>query len=168
VPFKATLHRAFGRTAEPQILFPLIAGFLLTAIWGTTLGVLKVRHADAEHTAAISSRELLGTYEAQVVRALREIDQTLNLVKFWPERQAGHHTLADLKEKGLLPPDLIFTVSIADKNGTSWRALAHRDNRASPIRTPFASNISRGPFFIGQLPRGPMGDAKLRVQPPVE
>src|SRR5580658_6587026 len=117
-PLKDAFRRRLGRVTEPQILFPLIAVFLLTVVWGTTLSVLRVRHADAEHAAAVSSRELLGTYEAQVVRALREIDQTLNLVKFWPDRQAAHRTLAELKEKGLLPPDLIFTVSIADGSGT--------------------------------------------------
>src|SRR5580698_8250856 len=102
---------------EPQILFPLIAVLLLAAIWGTTLAVIRVRHADAEHTAAVSSRELLGTYEAQVVRAMREIDQALNIVEFWPERGLGRHTIADLKDKGLLPADLLFTVSIADVKG---------------------------------------------------
>jgi hypothetical protein len=65
-----------GRATEPQVLFLLIAVFLLTVIWASTLGVLQVRHADAEHAAAVSSRELLGTYEARVVRALREINQT--------------------------------------------------------------------------------------------
>jgi diguanylate cyclase (GGDEF)-like protein len=161
VPFKATLHRAFGRTAEPQILFPLIAGFLLTAIWGTTLGVLRVRHVDAEHTAAISSRELLGTYEAQVVRALREIDQTLNLVKFWPDRQAGHRTLAELKEKGLLPPDLIFTVGIADKNGTIVESTRPLGKQNIAGQDTFRMQREKDAFLIGQLPRDAMGDAKL-------
>src|ERR1700733_14230232 len=126
---KDALHRRLGRVTEPQILFPLIAVFLLSVIWGTTLSVLKVRRADAEHAAAVSSRELLGTYEAQVVRALGEIDQTLNLVRFWPERVSGGHTLADLKRRGLLPPDLLFTVSIADATGVireSTRALRER------------------------------------------
>jgi EAL domain-containing protein (putative c-di-GMP-specific phosphodiesterase class I) len=74
-----------SRITEPQVLFPLVAVLLLAAIWSTTLGVIRVQHAAAEHAAAVSSRELLGTYEAQVVRALREIDQALNLVKYWYE-----------------------------------------------------------------------------------
>src|ERR1700733_9633369 len=106
--FKGALRRSMGRATEPQILFPLIAVFLLSVIWVTAWGVIKVKTSDAEHAAAASSRELLGTYEAQVVRALREIDLTLSLIKFWPERDAGRHTLADLKDKGLLPPDLLF------------------------------------------------------------
>src|SRR3984957_17587520 len=105
-------HRRLGRAVEPQILFPLIAVSLLAGIWGTTLSLLKVRRADAEHAAAVSSRELLGTYEAQVVRALGEIDEALNLVKLWTDRDDGRHTLAQLKDKGLLPPDLLFNVSI--------------------------------------------------------
>jgi diguanylate cyclase (GGDEF)-like protein len=162
VPFKDAFHQRLGRVTEPQILFPLIAVFLLTVIWGTTLSVLKVWHADAEHAAAVSSRELLGTYEAQVVRALGEIDQTLNLVKFWPERLAGGHTLADLKRLGLLPPDLLFTVSIADAQG-----VVQESTRATRLRTlsdqdAFRRQRDSDVFFIGQLPRGPTGDAQLQ------
>jgi diguanylate cyclase (GGDEF)-like protein len=161
VRFKNAFQRVIGRAAEPQILFPLIAGFLLTVIWGTTLGVLKVRHVDAEHTAAVSSRELLGTYEAQVVRALREIDQTLNLVKYWPDRRAGHRTLAELKEKGLLLPDLIFTVSIADANGTIVESSRPIGEENIAEQDTFRMQREKDAFFIGQLPRGATGDSKL-------
>src|SRR3984957_19619118 len=94
-------HRRLGRAVEPQILFPLIAVSLLAGIWGTTLNLLKVRRADAEHAAAVSSRELLGTYEAQVVRALGQIDEALNLVKFWHNRDVGSHRLPGLKGQGM-------------------------------------------------------------------
>jgi diguanylate cyclase (GGDEF)-like protein len=159
---KDTFHRRLGRATEPQILFPLIAVALLTVIWATTSSVLKVRHADAEHAAATSSRELLGTYEAQVVRALGEIDQTLNLVKFWPGRVAGGHTLADLKRMGLLPPDLLFTVNMADRDGIiqeSTRTIGQPSIADEDVfRQPRDSDI----FFIGQLPRGSTGDAQLQ------
>jgi diguanylate cyclase (GGDEF)-like protein len=147
---------------EPQILFPLIAVLLLTVIWGTTLGILKVRHADAEHTAAVSSRELLGTYEAQVVRALGDIDQALDLVKFWPGRHEGGHTLADLKDKGLLPPDLIFTVSIADVKGTLVESTRPGGQQNVADQDTFRKQRDGEAFFVGQLPRGPTGEAKLQ------
>ena len=162
MPFKDAFHRRLGRVTEPQILFPLITVFLLAVIWGTTLNVLKVRHADAEHAAAVSSRELLGTYEAQVVRALREIDQTLNLVKFWPARLVGGHTLADLKRKGLLPPDLLFTVSIADAKGVIQESTRAIQQRNITDQDAFRKQRDSDVFFIGQLPRGPTGEAKLQ------
>ena len=162
MPFKDAFGRSVSRAMEPQILFPLIAVLLLTAIWGTTLAVIRVRHSDAEHTAAVSSRELLGTYEAQVVRAMREIDQALNIVEFWPERGLGRHTIADLKDKGLLPADLLFTVSIADVKGViveSTRATG-RQNVAGP--DTFRKPRDGDAFFVEQLPRGPTGSAKLQ------
>ena len=162
MPLKDAFHRRLGRATEPQILFPLIAVFLLSVMWGTTLSVLKVRHADAEHAAAVSSRELLGTYEAQVVRALGEIDQTLNLVKFWPEHVAGGHTLADLKHKGLLPPDLLFTVSIADAEGVIQESTRAIRERSIADRGAFLSQRDGDVFFIGQIPRGPTGEAQLQ------
>jgi diguanylate cyclase (GGDEF)-like protein/PAS domain S-box-containing protein len=103
--------------AEPYVLFPLIALVLLGVVWGATLSFIRVERAAAERTAVTSADEVADTYEAQVVRAFREIDQTLKLVKFAYESKAGRVDLAGLKAKGLLPPDLLFVVSIADADG---------------------------------------------------
>jgi diguanylate cyclase (GGDEF)-like protein len=156
------IHRRLSRATEPQILFPLIAVFLLSAIWGTTWEVLKVRRADAEHAAAVSSRELLSTYEAQVVRALGEIDDALNLVKYWPDRNVNRHTLTDLKEKGLLPPDLLFTVSIADAQGAIVESTRPTELTSVVNEDTYRKQLDSDVFFIGQLPRGPIANAKLQ------
>jgi diguanylate cyclase (GGDEF)-like protein/PAS domain S-box-containing protein len=79
--------------------------------------MIQVERASASRAAASSSLELAETYEAQVVRALREIDQTLKFVKFAHDRDGGRIDLADLKAKGLLLPDLLFIVSVADAEG---------------------------------------------------
>jgi diguanylate cyclase (GGDEF)-like protein len=162
VPFKDAFNRSVRLATEPQILFPLIAALLLAVIWGTTLAVIKVRHSDAEHTAAVSSRELLGTYEAQVVRAMREIDEALNIVEFWPGRAAGRHTLSDLKNKGLLPADLLFTVSIADVKGAIVESTRPAGPQNVADQDTFRKPRDSDAFFVEQLPRGPTGAAKLR------
>ena len=155
------IHRRLSRATEPQILFPFIAVFLLVSIWGTTWDVLKVRRAAAEHAGALLSRELLSTYEAQVVRSLGDIDQALDLVKFWPELSAGH-TLADLKIKGLLPPDLLFTVSIADASGAIVESTRPTGVTNVAEEDAFRKQRDNEGFFVGQLPKGPTGDAKLQ------
>ena len=158
---KELLTHLFSRGAEPQIRYPLIAAFLLAVIWGSTFAILRVKHVAAEHAAAVSSRDLLGTYEAQVVRALREIDQTLNLVKYWHERGGGSR-LAELRDNGLLPPDLLFVVSIADRAGVvvdSTRAFAGANVASQDY---FRMQREADNFYIGQLPRGPTGNAKLQ------
>ena len=159
---KDAFGRSLGRAAEPRILFPLIALFVLAAIWGTTCSVLRVLHADAEHAAAVSSRELLGTYEAQVLRAVREIDQALTLVASWPERQASHRTLADLKNKGLLPPELICTVTIADHDGTVIESTRPIEHRSVAEEDTFRTQRNGDMLYIGALPRGPTGEQKLQ------
>jgi diguanylate cyclase (GGDEF)-like protein len=161
VAFRDTLRRGTARATEPQVLFPLIALFLLAAIWGTAFGVIRIKTSAAERAAAVSSRELLSTYEAQVVRALREIDLTLFLVKYWPERPAGRHTLADLKNKGLLPPDLIFQVSIVAPDGTIVESTRPIGNPR--LVDPYMLEKSRDSddFLISRLPRGPTGERKL-------
>jgi diguanylate cyclase (GGDEF)-like protein len=115
-PF-AALRRALSRATEPQILYPAIAVVLLAVIWGTTLNLIRVELAAARSRSAVSSQELGETYEAQVVRALREIDQTLKFVKYTYELGGNADVLNDLKARNLLPPGLLFVVSIANAQG---------------------------------------------------
>ncbi|MDP9084576.1 MAG: EAL domain-containing protein [Pseudomonadota bacterium] len=159
--FKDTFRRGFDRATQPQVLFPLIAVVLLSVIWGTTFGVIRVNQSAAEHSAAVSSRELLDTYEAQAVRALREIDQALNLVKYWPERRSHRHTLSDLKDRGLLPPDLLFTVSMADREGTIVESTRPIAQPTVADQESFRQQHDSDTFYIGHLPRGSTGDAQL-------
>jgi diguanylate cyclase (GGDEF)-like protein/PAS domain S-box-containing protein len=111
------LQRQLRRLAEPYVFFPLIAIILLAVIWGTTIDVIRVERKVAERAALSSTQELADTYEAQVVRAMREIDQTLRLVKFTWERGQGHVDIAELRDKGLLLPEILFSMRIADAAG---------------------------------------------------
>jgi diguanylate cyclase (GGDEF)-like protein len=155
------LHRRVGRIAEPQILFPLIAVVLLAAMWMATVGIIRLKHTEAEHDAAVLSRELLGTYEAQVVRVLREIDQTLNLVKFWHERNSMQGDLSELKDRGLLPPDLVFSVSIADRDGTIVESTRPLAGDSVADQDYFRKQRDGSAILVGRLPRGATGDGKL-------
>jgi diguanylate cyclase (GGDEF)-like protein len=158
---RALLSRVIGRAAEPRILFPAVGVLLLVSIWATTIGLIRIKHSDAEHAAAASSRELLDTYEAQVVRALREIDQAMSLVKYWREREGTHLELADLKDNGLLPPDLFFTVSIANVHGDIVDSTRAEGRQNVGDRDYFLRPRDSDTFFVGQLPKGPTSDAKL-------
>ena len=113
----AVLRSALDRLTEPYILFPVFTVLVLGLIWASTWNLIRVEHAGAERAAAAVSVELGETYEAQMVRALREIDQALKIVKYIYEEQGGKVALKELKGRTLLPPDLFFVVSIADRNG---------------------------------------------------
>src|SRR5947209_13348699 len=113
----AWAKRALSRLAEPQALFPVLGALLLALVWGNVLSLIAVESEAAMRAAGASSRELADTYEAQVVRAVREIDQALKVIAFAHQRNAGHTDLAQLKSRGLLLPELLFGVSIADPGG---------------------------------------------------
>ncbi|MGA2190682.1 MAG: ATP-binding protein [Steroidobacteraceae bacterium] len=156
-----TFRRGLNRVAEPAVLFPAIGIFMLTAIWAVTLEIIKLKHSDAEHVASVSSRELRDTYEARVASALHEIDQTLNLVKYSHESDGTHRTLAELRDKGLLPPGLLFNVSIADRHGAitdSTRAPQKQDVSRDDF---FLKQLESDAFFIGQPARNPTVDKNL-------
>lgn len=149
------LHRRLGRITEPQILFPALALLFLVLIWGTTLGLLRLKRSDAESAAAEATQNVLDTYEAQNVRALREIGQTLNLVKLWPGR--GGQTLATLKREGLLPPDLLFMVSIADRNGHIIDSTRTPELADISGQDYFREQLQQDSFYVGRLPPGADG-----------
>ncbi|MEO8360818.1 MAG: EAL domain-containing protein [Vicinamibacteria bacterium] len=129
-----------GRATEPYVLFPALALIGLASIFWTTLSVIRFEDAAARHAAALSSRELGETYEAQVVRALREIDQALKVVKFAWESSAQPATLADLREKSLLPPDLVFRMSVANSVGEI----------VASTRPEEATSVSQERYFLAQ------------------
>ncbi len=133
------LKRGLSRLGEPYFLFPIIAVILLVVVWGSTLSVIKVEHGTAERAAGTSTLELAETYEARVVRVLREVDQSLKFIKFAYESRGGRIDLADLKAKGLLPPDLVFAVSIADARGEIVASTRPPDMRSVAEQDFFAS-----------------------------
>lgn len=104
-------------STESHILFPAIAVLVLSMIWSATWNLIMVERAAAEHAATVLSRELAETYEAQVIRALREIDQTLKVVKYAHESRGQKAALQELKARSLLLPELLFVVSITDSKG---------------------------------------------------
>lgn len=106
--------------SEVSSSYQLFMGFvllMLVAVWVVILHLIDVEREAVEHTATVLSREVVATYQAQAVRALREIDQTLKLVKYTFERKGKQEALVELKASGLLPSDLLFVVSIADRHG---------------------------------------------------
>ena len=161
MPVSDTFRRVLNRATEPAVLFPVIAILLLTAIWAATLGLIKLKHTDAEHVASVSSRELLGTYQAQVARVLNQIDQTLNLVKYWHEGDQGHRALAELRDKGLLLPDLLFNVGIANSQGTITDSTHTPQRQNVANESFFRIQRESNTFFIGQPAPEPTVDKNL-------
>ena len=66
-----------------------------------------------------------------MLRQLREIDQTLKVIKYAYQRaEAPSKVLADLRMRNLLPPELVFTLSIVNAEGnlvTSTRFIPVRN-----------------------------------------
>ncbi len=136
----AAARRGLHQVTEPHVLYPAIAVLVLALIWGMTLNLIRVERAAAEHAAGVSGRELTETYESQVLRAVREIDQALKVVKYAYEFRDKQVVLKELKARTLLPPDLLFTVSIADSSG----------NIVASTRPPALPNVAGEDYFLSQ------------------
>jgi diguanylate cyclase (GGDEF)-like protein len=151
------------RGVDAHWILPIAVAVILAVMWAATLNFTRLEHAAAVRDAVMSSRDLLGTYEAQVVRALREIDQTLRLVKYSYEL-GQKQPLADLKTRSLLPPDLLFVVSVTDREGTIIASTRPRARGSSAAHDYFQalSRDTADMLAIERLSPGPTADRKLQ------
>ena len=102
---------------ETHVSLPLFLALLLTVIWAATFHFIETEGVIARQAAADSVRELSDTYEAQVVRNLGGIDQTLKVIKYAIELKGPADALPELERQGLLPSSLVFAVSFTDRSG---------------------------------------------------
>ncbi len=137
-PGKST-HR--HKITEPQLFYPAALIAALIILWVTTLNIIEANHKSARENAVTSTTELANTYEAQVVRAIREIDQALNVVKRAYELDSDSTMLSLVNDWGLLLPDFLFVTSISDASG----------NITGSTRAFEQSNIADKIYFQEQL-----------------
>jgi diguanylate cyclase (GGDEF)-like protein len=97
-----------------------------------------------------------------VVRALQEIEQTLNLIRFWHEHDTGKHSLTELADSGLLPPELVFVVSIADRNGAIVESTRPLESQNIGNEDYFRQQRDGQPeISVARVPAGPTSDARM-------
>ncbi|AVR96467.1 bifunctional diguanylate cyclase/phosphodiesterase [Pseudoduganella armeniaca] len=135
---------------ETYVSLPLFTLLLLGVIWGAGCHFIANDRLAAQAAARDSVQELMEIYEAQVVRNLNGIDQTLKVIKYAVERKGTAGALPELAEQGLLPPGVVFAVSIADADGhivasspqSALHSVAreryftvHRDSRTDSVYT---------------------------------
>ncbi|MFZ2209879.1 MAG: EAL domain-containing protein [Porticoccaceae bacterium] len=149
------LRHWLGRGTEPLVLFPGLTVLLLAVLWVATASLIRLEYANARDTATTTAHDLTATYEAQSVRALREIDRTLKFVAYAYASEGNAAILKDLGDKSLLLPSFLFTVSIADADG-NIRSSTHAGGRANIAGTDyFEAQREQSVFAVGVPQRNP-------------
>jgi diguanylate cyclase (GGDEF)-like protein len=118
---------------DAHILFPALTLVFLGLIWGATLNLIHIERTNATKASSAAVLQLVNTYEAQVVRALREIDQTLKLVKYLSETKGAAAALDELRARGLLPAELLFVITVVSTDG---HVLASTRPAAAHLEAP--------------------------------
>ncbi|EWG99223.1 putative bifunctional diguanylate cyclase/phosphodiesterase [Halomonas sp. BC04] len=134
------VRRWLHRLVEPAFLFTLVGFLVLAVIWGTTLNLVAMERASADRTARALAADTADTYEAQMVRALREIDTTLRLVRHSLDGRPAETVLEELRARDMLPPELLFTISVVDSGGN---VIA-----STPEATPSQQNVADDDYFL--------------------
>lgn len=140
------------------MLFTVITVILLSVIWAGTVYLAAREETTAEHSAAALTEDVADTYEAQVVRALREIDRTVKLVRHELQTKAPEAALSALGEQQLLPPDLLFTVRIVDSSGAVVATNAKSEDDGLPVEGLMQRARESDSLVVGQPQRDPERD----------
>ena len=143
---------ALPRAVEPHLAFPAFALVFLAVLWAATLHFIDTERIRAAQVSAVLSQEMADTYEAQVVRALHDIDQTLKFIQYVYAQKGQGAVLEELKTRALLLPDRLFTISINDRQG-SVVASTRQGGSADPTAPAFFS--------------GPAHNDRIWVSPPL-
>ncbi|HZZ91253.1 MAG TPA: EAL domain-containing protein [Usitatibacter sp.] len=154
-------RKALSRLQEPVVVLCLVGCALLAVVWGMTFNMVRLEREGGYRAAASSAMELGDTYEAQVVRALREIDQSLRFIQHMHLHEGPRVDLADLKARGLLPPDLLFVVGVTDRAGivlSSSRPSGFHDVTGEDF---FRQQRGADTFFISRPRLGRDGEWKI-------
>ncbi len=140
-----------ARLTDPVSLFAVAALAVLVLIWATTFSQVSRERVAAVESAKSLAADVAETYEAQVVRALREIDHTLKLVRYNLATESPVRVLANLRHMELLPPELLFTVSILGADGKVL-ATTHPLNEERQPRAAFVRLVRRNSDITVSVP----------------
>lgn len=132
------------------MLFTALAVLGLAAIWSTALTFGARERATAETQAAGLVADEADTYEAQMVRALREVDQALNLIRYELAR-GNSAVLGDLRRQGLLPPDFLFDFAIVYADGRT--AASTGDPLDRPVAMGLLDRVAEQEGLVISRPR---------------
>ncbi|HEU4708671.1 MAG TPA: GGDEF domain-containing protein [Methylophilaceae bacterium] len=144
------LRGRFSRFADAVYFFPIIAVVLLGMVWFTTFNLIRTEFVLARHSTLTLGRELLETYEAQALRSLREIDQSLKIVRYAHETGSAP-TLAALETRDLLPPSVVFSVCMVDVQG---KVVSSSDTGAScPVTPAFLQKLQSTDALVLSSPQ---------------
>ncbi|RLA39926.1 MAG: hypothetical protein DRQ64_05810, partial [Gammaproteobacteria bacterium] len=138
---QASTNTPKTKLSTPQVVFLTMVFAAIIVLWSITFRLIDNDFSSSRISAAKSASALALTYEAQVVRAIREIGQSLNVVKRSYELNNGQAMLAMVEDWGLLLPDFLFVTSITDADG----------NITSSTRGFEKANIADQSYFYEQL-----------------
>ena len=129
--------KILSSVAEPHVMFQLAAVVVMLIFWIGIFFAVHYENRAAQDRVAKKTHELADMYESHMVRNLGFIDQALKIIKYAYETRGHENILAELNRKEMLPPKLVFTVSIVNKTG---KIIASTANQAHP-------SVTREAFF---------------------
>ncbi|MGN6666263.1 MAG: PDC sensor domain-containing protein, partial [Trinickia sp.] len=151
---RALFAFARPRLAETWVWFPAFVFVVLLLTWASLIDVLKTEREAVTFAAVKSSRVLADTYQAQVVRSLVSIDQTLKTVAY-AYVVSGNAVLTDLQNRDMLPSAIVFQMSITNNQGDVIASTRATHPRNVADESYFAAQRHGDRLFISRTRTDP-------------
>lgn len=110
-------RKLLSRLMEAHIIFQIAAILIVIIFWAVLIQYVRIEKQHADREAVSNVRELGDVFESHMIRNLGFIDQTLKIVKYAYEQRGSANVLTELEKMEMLPPKLVFTVSIVNRKG---------------------------------------------------
>lgn len=149
------LRRRMHALIEPPALIAGVTVILLVAFWAATWQVIAHERERARQEAAEAVPEMAATYEARILRALRRIQTTLELVGHSLDGTSASGVLENLRSENLLPESLIFRVTILDETGQVVASTANGGGQQASPGTNVRTLLNKEGMVISEPWRNP-------------
>lgn len=147
------LRRQMHAMIEPRVLIAAVTVIILVAFWTVTWQVMENERERAQQVAAETVPEIADTYEARILRALRRIETTLELVRHSLEGASASAVLGDLRSENLLPKSLIFRVTILNAQGEALASTADGSGQQVSLRNEVGTLLNNDGMVISKPSR---------------
>ncbi len=156
------LKHTLSKLSRPHALIALFGVLIVSVIWAGTTAVIRRDEADAAAQAIKVVERLLDTYEAQTLRALNEVHQSLRLAAYARQYAGKSGTIDQLQQQDLLLPNAVFTTRIVGPGGE-----VEASSREAAMRWPIGGEAltTNGQSYLVRIskPHQPQSAAEAMI-----
>lgn len=153
--------RILRRLIAPYLVIPGVAIIVGLMAWLYVVNVNETSLREESGRSLQTTERLVETYEAQALRVLNQVNQSLRIVAYARRFGSQENSLAALQAQGLLLPNIIFTTRIIDRRGAVVESSRAMKFNADVVRKMLQQHANGKQVFVSEPYPGDAQNAGL-------